>query len=42
VFRKLSLIAGVPCVTIETLDGRRLVRTSVFQQLRADILSCAL
>src|SRR5690606_1198465 len=30
------------CVTEETADNRRLVRTSVFQQLRADILSCVL
>ncbi len=29
-------------MTDESLEGRRLVRTSIFQQLRADILSCAL
>ena len=36
------VVAGESCVTEESADNRRLVRTSVFQQLRADILSCAL
>src|SRR5690606_30885126 len=36
------VVAGESCVTEESADSRRLVRTSVFQQLRADILSCAL
>ncbi len=37
-----SAVARGSGVTEETVKNRRLVRTSIFQQLRADILSCVL